>query len=211
MDKGIHMYQILKQTLETLGYQFFDTGNYNLNFIWVRNDLHATNHFTDDLYVAYRENGVEKVLAIKATTKPGLRGSLLNPITVAGITGTAVIKNGQYRGAWSFVDSYKEFSTYPFFRQIKPINYFRDGDKDTEIDLINEQTNRLYGTHWHRMSNVADKRQIESFEINNWSLGCMGAPIVEWDKVIELTRKSVAIYGKTYTGTIISLNDIVKA
>lgn len=203
------MYQTLKKTLETLGYQFFDIGNYNLNFIWVRNDLHATNHFTDDLYVAYRENGEEKVLAVKCTTKPGLRGSLLNPITVDGITGTAVIENGQYRGAWTFIDSFSDFSKYPFFRQMKPINYFRDGDKDTEIDLINEQRNKLFGTHWHKMSNVGDQRKIEQFEINNWSLGCVGCPVVEWDKVIALTRKSVPIYGKTFTGTIISLENIV--
>jgi hypothetical protein len=204
------MYQSLKQTLEKLGHNFYDSGNYNLNFIWVRNDLHATNHFTDDLHIAYRENGQEMVLSVKATTKPGLRGSLLNPVTVEGITGTAVIKEGQYHGAWQFRDTFDAFSHYPFFQQIKDIDYYRDGDKDKEIDEVNEQDNKIFGTNWHRMSNVGDKRKIENFEINNWSLGCLGCPIVEWDKVIELTRKAIKSgQNTTFTGTIILAKDIV--
>jgi hypothetical protein len=199
-------YQTLKKVVESKGYAFFDKGDFNFNFIWVRNDLHATNHFTDDLYVAYKEDGVEKVLAVKCTTKPGLRGSLLNPLTVEGIKGTAVIKEGQYRGAWQFIDSYSQFSKYPFFRQVKPIDYFRDGDMDEEIDLVNEQKNKLFGTHWHRMSNFNDQRQIDKFEINNWSLGCMGAPYPEFKKIVSLVRKSLT--GNKFTGTIINANDL---
>ena len=82
----------------------------------------ADNHFTDVLYIAYKVNGLEKVLTVQCTTLPGLRGSLYNPNTVRGVTGTAVIQTGQYRGAWKFIDSYtKFFSKYPFFMQIKPI------------------------------------------------------------------------------------------
>ena len=197
-------YQEIKKTVEDKGFVFFDKGDYNLNFMWYRNDLIADNHFSDDLYVAYKANGIEQVLNVKCTTIPGLRGSLYNPITVAGITGTAIIKEGQYRSAWKFIDSYTQFSTYPFFQQIKTIDYYRDGNKDNIIDEVNEQDNRLFGTHWHRMSNVGDKRMIESFEINNWSLGCMGSPIVEWDKVIELTRTAIKHgQGNIFTGTII--------
>lgn len=201
-------YQNLKQSMTKNGYQFFDDGELNLNFIWVRNDYHATNHFTDDLYIAYKENKVETVLAIKCTTKPGLKGSLYNPVTVEGINGTACIKEGQYRGSWKFIDTYTGFSAYPYFAQVKGINYWRDGDKDTEIDMINEQKNKIFGTHFHRMSNIGDKRLIESFEINNWSLGCMGAPIVEWDKVIALTRKAVKVWGSVFSATIISVNKL---
>ena len=207
-ELGVSFYQKLKQSITNKGYSFFDDGDFNLNFIWVRNDLHATNHFTDDLHIAYKENDEEKVLSVKCTTKPGLKGSLLNPLTVAGATGTAVIKEGFYRGAWQFIDSYKQFSTYPFFQQIKPINYWRDGDKDLEIDLIQEQNNKLFGTHFHRMSNVADKRLVEQFEINQWSLGCLGCPLVEWDRVISLMRKAVPIWGTIISASIVNPSDL---
>ena len=68
-------YKTLEQSIIKNGYKFFNKGEYNLNFIWVRNDLIADNHFTDDLYIAYREKGVEKVLNVKCTTVPGLKGS----------------------------------------------------------------------------------------------------------------------------------------
>ena len=126
-------YQDLKASVEKNNMIFFDKGNFNLNYIWVRNDLIADNHFTDDLFVAYKENTVEKVLNIKVTTIPGLKGSLFNPTTVEGVTGTAIIKEGQYRSAWEFRDTEDEFSHYPYFKQIKNIDYYRDGDKDNII------------------------------------------------------------------------------
>lgn len=199
-------YNELKKLVEQNSFKFFDTGNFNLNFIWVRNDMIADNHFTDDLHVGYRENGIGKVLTIKVTTLPGHRGSLFNPTTVSGITGTAVIQSPkQFQSAWEFIDSYDDFSKYPFFRQIKPIDYWRDGDKDVEIDHVNSQFNKIFGTHWHKMSNVGDKRKIEQFEVNNWSLGCMGSVVSEWDKVIELTRKAIKSGQKNiFTGTILN-------
>ena len=198
-------YQDLKASVEKNNMIFFDKGNFNLNYIWVRNDLIADNHFTDDLFVAYKENTVEKVLNIKVTTIPGLKGSLFNPTTVEGVTGTAIIKEGQYRSAWEFRDTEDEFSHYPYFKQIKNIDYYRDGDKDNIIDEVQEQDDKIFGTQWHKMSNVGDKRKIEDFEVNNWSLGCMGAPVIEWDKVIELMRKSIKSGQSTkVTGTILN-------
>ena len=196
-------YQQLKQLVESKGFVFFDKGNYNLNFIWLRHDMIADNHFTDVLYIAYKVNGLEKVLTVQCTTLPGLRGSLYNPNTVRGITGTAVIQTGQYRGAWKFIDSYTKFSKYPFFMQIKPLRYWRDGNKDNVIDEVNPET-AINGTHWHKMSNLGDKRKIEKFEVNNWSQGCMGCPISEWDKVIEVTREAIqAGQSGIFTGTIV--------
>ena len=89
--------------------------------------------------------------------------------------------------------------------QIKPIRYWRDGNKDNVIDEVNPET-AINGTHWHKMSNLGDKRKIEEFEVNNWSQGCMGCPISEWDKVIEVTREAIE-YGQSdvFTGTIIEI------
>lgn len=202
-------YDELKKIVEAKNYLFFSSGVYNLNFIWVRMDLQATNHFTDKLYVAYLDPKQQKqVLDVFCTTKPGLKDSLYNPKTVDGVTGTAIIQEAQYRGTWEFRDTTAEFSSYPYFRQIKPVNYFRDGDKDNTIDEINEQHNKIYGTHWHRMSNFGDKRKVENYEVNNWSQGCMGSVISEWDKVIAITRESVKLYGNKFTGTIITGEDL---
>jgi hypothetical protein len=196
-------YQQLKTLIESKGYVFFDNGEFNLNFIWCRTNDKITNYFTDVLYIAYRENGVEKVFTCPSTTKAGIKGAIDSPITYQGITGTAIIIPNQYRGTWKFIDSYSGFSTCPYFAQIKGINYWRDGDKDLVIDEVQEQDNKTFGTHWHRMSNKGCK----GFPINNWSLGCMGTEYPYWEQVIEITRKAVKIWGDIFTGTIIEYTE----
>lgn len=193
-------YNEIELALKKLNYNFFK-GELNLNFIWERTSDIATNKFTDLLHIAYQENGVNKVLSIPATTKPGLKGSLLEPVTVEGIKGTAVIQSPQQcLGAWQFRDTLLEFSHYPYFRQVKPINYWRDFDKDLMIDRVQPQLKRIFGTHWHRMS---QNNTYGSGNINNWSLGCMGAAEPEFKKILPLVRKSVKKWGNVFTGTIL--------
>lgn len=194
-------YEKLKQIVKDLGYVWFE-GPYNVNFIWERTSDIITNKFTDFLHCCYQteENGTGFVITIPATTKPGLKGSILEPVTVNGVTGTAIIKPGQYRGAWEFRDTFKEFSEYPYFRQVKPIDYWRDGDKDHEIDRVQDQEDKIFGTHWHRMS---QNNTYGSGLINNWSLGCMGAPEPEFEKILPLVRENCKRYGNRVTGTII--------
>lgn len=192
-------YQELKSFVELKEYRFFDFGDYNLNFIWIRTNDQITNYFTDLLYVAYRVNGEEKLIIIPATTKPGIKGGTDSPITYEGITGTAVIVPGQYSGAWKFIDSYSGFSSYPYFSQVKPISYWRDGDKDLLIDEVQLQEGKIFGTHWHRMS----QNGVTGYPINNWSLGCMGAEEPYFKKLLPVIREAVKRYGACFTGTII--------
>ena len=187
------------------GYKWF-TKPYSLNFIWERTSYKATNIFDDWLHIAYLdEQQKPQVVSIEATTKPGLKGSLLEPITVGGIRGTAIIECGQYLETWEFKDTEKEFSKFPYFRQVKPINYYRDGNKDRIIDKIQRQVAKLFGTHWHKMSNIDT---LGSGLVNNWSLGCMGSPHPYWKTILPLVRRSIKMYGPMFTGTIIDSTDI---
>ena len=194
-------YQELKDLVLSKGYVFFDTGVYNLNFVWIRTSDSITNYFTDFLYVAYRIGAEEYVLKIPATTKPGIKGSIDTPITYQGVTGTAIIVPGQYRSAWKFIDSYEGFSHYPYFHQVKGINYWRDGDKDLLVDEVQLQLDQLFGTHWHRMS----QNGIKGYPINNWSLGCMGAEEPYFRQLLPIVREAVKLYGPVFTGTIIAI------
>lgn len=197
-------YDQIKEIVKGLNYVWFE-GPYNLNCIWERTSNEITNKFTDYFHICYQatKDGQGLILTIRATTKPGLKGSILEPVTVEGITGTAIIKPGQYRSAWEFRDTDNEFSHYPYFRQVGKIDYWRDGDKDTVIDEIQDQEDRIFGTHWHRMS---QNNTYGSGLVNNWSLGCMGAPEPEFKKILPLIRKAVAVYGNKFTGTIIETN-----
>lgn len=201
----IRTYAQVKEAVKAKGYAWFE-GAYNLNYIWERTSDDFTNKFTDFLHVCYQEtkDGAGTILTIPVTTKPGTKGSVLDPITVRGVTGTAIIKPGQYRGSWQFRDTFDEFSKYPYFRQVKPIDYWRDGDKDLVVDRVNDEEDKINVTHWHIMSQV---NKIGSGQVNNWSLGCMGGIEDEFEKILPVTRKSVAIYGLNVTGTIMESKD----
>lgn len=193
-------YDEIKKQVMSKGYTWFSKP-LSLNFIWERTSYKATNIFDDWLHVCYLDDkGDKKVVSLHATTKPGLKGSLLEPVTVEGIRGTAIIEAGQYREVWQFRDTDKEFSKCPYFRQVGKLNYYRDGNKDRIIDKVNRQVAKLFGTHWHRMSN---NNTYGSGQVNNWSLGCMGVPHPEWVLLFPIVRESVERYGDKFTGTII--------
>lgn len=202
----IRTYEQIEQAVKSLNFRWF-TSPYSLNCIWERTSFEATNKFTDWFHICYTEsNGSKKILSIPATTKPGLVGSLYSPTTVEGVTGTAVIESPQQvLSGWQFRDTFKEFSRYPYFRQVGKVNYWRDGNKNTWIDKVKRQVSKLFGTHWHIMSQPGKRG---SGLINNWSLGCMGAAEPDFVTILPLVRKAVNLYGDLFTGTIIESQHI---
>lgn len=201
-------YDQIEQAVKMLDFKWF-TSPYSLNMVWERTSFEATNTFTDFLHICYIEvNKTKKILTIPATTKPGLVGSLFSPTTVEGITGTAVIQSPQQIIAgWQFRDTFQEFSHYPYFKQVGKVNYWRDDTKDKWIDKIKAQIGKLFGTHWHIMSQPGKRG---SGLINNWSLGCMGAAEPDFALILPIVRKAVGLYGDLFTGTIIESNNIEK-
>lgn len=188
----------IKRVFARKKYKFFENGDYNLNIILVRKDDVFTDKFTDLLLLVYKEKGQFVIKEFNATTKAGRYG-VQNPITVNGITGVAVLKEGQYLGAYQFVNSSANKWKAPYFKQIKPITVYRDADKDGFIDRVKEQTG-IFGIQGHQMGagNV----------IYNWSIGCWGTPLKQWRQITAIAQKSAAIYGDKFTITLISQNEL---
>lgn len=196
-------YQQLKETCLKKGYKFFDTGDYNLNIIFERTNDVITNFFTDKLYIAYRKNGIEQVREFNATTKPGIIGSIDSPVTVDGYTGTAIIVPNQYTSAFQFINSYEEFTEYPYFRLKGKLDYYRDGNKDLKVDKSVIVKGKNYKTHFHRMS----KKGVTGKPVNNWSLGCIGVEEPNMKAIIPIVEESVKLYGDIFTITILETID----
>lgn len=194
-------FEQIEKSVLSKGYVFNKRPNF-VNFIWERTSDNITNKFTDFLHICYNL----QVLTIPATTKAGTNGAFLAPRTVEGITGTAVIIPNQYLNTHQFKDTTKEFSSYPYFRQIKPLDYWRDGDKDLVIDRVQLQNQKVFFTHWHRMSNNGT---YGSGLVNNWSEGCMGSPEPEWKKILPIVREHVPMYGDKFTTTLMETKDFI--
>ncbi len=202
----------LKSVCQKKGYAFFENGDYNLNIIAIRENDLFENTFSDTFHLAYKVNGVWELRTTKWTTLAGTlgKGGEKSPLTGAetgtGVSGTAVIAEGQYRGAYQFVDTYTGWLWYPYFDQIKNLKYYRDNDKDGKITRTTIYEGN-YKTNMHRMSNNGVRSEQVNFWNVGWSQGCMGSPEPQFKLMLSAVRESVKIFGHKFTMTLLHRND----
>lgn len=191
----------LKEVYAKKNYRFYEKGDYNINFFGIRSDNVLDNKFSDILGMAFYIKGKPQIILIPGTTCPGLYygHAAMNPRP----GGVAIIKPGQYIGVWKFIDSYTGWLNYPYFQQVGKFTIWRDGDKDTELDQVNEQEALGVGLNCHRMSNI---NQVALY-VNNWSEGCQGANEDEFEKLLPATRECVKLYGFNLTYTLFEKSD----
>lgn len=211
-------YEELKSTMERKGYAFFTN---SINLIGERTDDVFDNRFSDYLHIAYRDHltGKRLVLTIPWTTLAGTlgKGGVLDPLTVGGmnvatgrwetITGVAVLKEGQYRRAYEFIDSYVGWLRYPYFQQVAPVDIHRDGNKDQIFDRNSVVHRGLFGINLHRMSNNGVNSDIVNLRGISWSQGCQGAIEPEFRKILPIIREDVKRFGKLFTYTLLHSKD----
>lgn len=152
------------QRMKSLGFAVFESGAYNLNLFGIRNKSRQSNEFDDLMGCAYKEEdgGPWLVHFWKATTDPGTYW-LANPMRVEG---TAIlVANRQYRGCWQIR---KHRGKYDALCQVRPVQVYRDSNKDSILDLVPDSTMEgLFGINLH-----ASSQKHDSPEVNKWSAGC---------------------------------------
>lgn len=180
------------------GYAFFTKGEYNLNIIGVRHKgSKVTNHFDDCLVVIYNtpnEQNVKRVFV--CTTLPGKK-AMEHPMQIKG---TAILKEGQYRGAYQI--GYHK-GKYKALCQKKPLPVYRDGNKDDKFDLNPISIDRgIFGINIHKAGD-------NSTLVDGWSYGCtVLAKSLDFNALMRLVEKSANIYGNSFTYTLINEEDL---
>jgi hypothetical protein len=148
--------------------------NQTKGITWVRCDKKLTNTF-DDFGVLWVNGEVTEVFPCSTTAG---KHYIQNPITYGGVTGTAIACSQLVYGSHQFKTSANWKSLWlgmPYFQQIKPIQIFRDGNKDGNLDEKIIQKG-LFGINFHQAG-------LGNF-IDNWSAGCQVVPKAYWLKVI---------------------------
>ncbi len=196
-------------------YPFFEKNDFNLNLIAVREDDIFDNKFSDTLHVPYKENGIWKMLTIKWTTLAGTLGyggeqsPLTGERTGTGVSGTAVIKEGQYPKGLKYESAGTRYPFIEYLRQNNPYAYYRDNDKNGIISRNSTQQNGNFLTHWHAMSNGEDTVFVNSNGAA-WSQGCMGTPAPTFFyQLMPIVRKAVKLWGAEFTPTILHKKDFL--
>ncbi len=147
-------------------------------FVWLRLNQNFDNRFTD---ICVRFNNGIVDLIMPCSTKAG-NFYVYNPLTVGGVTGTAVATEQQVINSHKFITS-GTWSTLwlgaPYFFQSGSIEIYRDGNKDNVINRVTKQTGH-FGINFHRAG-------IGS-AVDNWSAGCMVVPDARWYEAIKIFK-----------------------
>jgi len=191
---GIGLSWILKK-MHDKGHVVFkkDHVPYNLNIVGIRSTSREANAFDDHLAWFYKYRGVWTFKVYKATTDPGLY-YLNHP---ANVHGTAILKEGQYRGAYQLG---LHRNRYMALKQVRPVTVIRDIDRDNSLSLKSgkEQTG-IFGINIHRAS-----AHSESPLVNRWSAGCQViADPGNFDEFIEVCKKARHQWGASFTYTLL--------
>lgn len=153
------------------------------DLVWIRTDQKFDNKFSD--YVVRFNNRITDMI-MPCTTTPG-DYIVFNPLTVGGITGSAVACEQQVIASHRFVtapDWKHLWLNAPYFFQAGAIEIWRDGNKDRNLDK-NIKTKGWYGINFHRGG-------IGSF-VDNWSAGCMVVPDARWYQAIKIFQHNQLI------------------
>ena len=151
--------------------------------ISVQSKADGFNIFDDKFYLYL---GGKFVLATTITTNAG-KNALLNFDQGGNPDGAAVWKTNEY---------YEDLYSYglhkgkmPALRQVKPIKYYRDNDKDEKAEEIGALHQGIIYANFHGVS-YDPKTQVIKTNINGWSYGCQVCNnMADYRRIIELVRK----------------------
>lgn len=181
-------YEEIEKMFAAKGYTFFK-GNLNVNLFAIRKKIN-TNLFDDELYLVWEENGAKYVKQWSATCEPG-RHWLEHPMNK---NGAAIMVPGQYRGAYAI----GPHTSYEALRQIKPIKYYRDNDKDSQHDLVGKIYEEIAYTNIH-------KAGVDSKLVDKNSAGCIVMKrSKDFEDMMKIMRKARDKYSNSFTFTLFS-------
>ena len=183
---------ILEQVAEA-GHVVFTRGKWNLNLIGVRKANRKANQFDDEFHLIFKDDRNQwNDVSLACTTDPGLYW-LHNPMRSAG---TAILKAGQYRGAYE-IGLHR--GRYPALVQRKPVKVFRDRNRNDVLDMDpNTEIEGLFGINIHH-AGFGDSHRVEK-----WSAGCtVIQSITSWEILMSIVRKSADLWGDRFTYTLL--------
>ncbi len=179
------------------GYRVFENRKgHDLNLVGIRTSSVDANTFNDWVTAFYIFNDDWNFFAFPATTDPGTfyRKEPLN------VKGTAVMKPGQYRGAYK-IGKHKQ---YKALEQKKPMTVYRDANRDGRLDTAGmEEDTGNYKTNIHR-SNA----HRPSVVVGKWSAGCQVLQDPDhFAFLLMLCERSKSKFGNSFTYTLLEEGD----
>ena len=122
-----------------------DTVDWNLNIIGIRNSALSNKTFDDTLIVFHKFLNNWHIAYYPITTDPS-DYYLQYPINNSG---TAILKEGQYKGAYQ-IDLHNG-NYYALCQRLQPVTVYRDNNRDGKLNFIESSLKTgLFGINIHK-------------------------------------------------------------
>tara|TARA_R110002020_G_scaffold298435_1_gene514251 strand:+ start:221 stop:826 length:606 start_codon:yes stop_codon:yes gene_type:complete len=194
----------IKETMLSKGYKYFESDNYDVNIIGVRNSKtkgRVTNAFDDIMTISYKIDGEWQYYEFACTTDPGSHWvkNILNK------KGVAILKPDQYRGSHKLK---LHQGRYLALGQKKDVTVYRDNDRDNNYDLNESKIDTgLFGINIHR---ATGKTGGKSIRVDKWSAGCQViADNDDWHQFLDICQTAREIWGNSFSYTLLESKDII--
>jgi len=196
MNPSSNFLNRLSAVMMAKGYKIFnDPRGHDLNIVGIRTDDNHANSFNDWLVVFYKFGSTWNKFPFPCTTDPGVYYRE-NP---ANVRGTAIIKPGQYRGAYKI----GKHRGYTALQQKGPITVYRDADQNDTLDINGEEDHGIHAVNIHRAS-----KNHASTQVDKWSAGCQVLQDPEhFNFLMAMCRKAAVKYGNSFTYTLLEESD----
>jgi len=186
----------IQETMVEKNYAWFCRPE-SINLVGVRHPDSRSNAFNDWMTCTWCDAyGHWTFRRWPCTTDPGVyyREHPLN------VNGTAIMVPGQYRGAYAL----GLHKGYEAIVQSKPIQVWRDNDKDEILDWKGGTSSGLYGINIHRASSIRT-----SNEVGKWSAGCQVlANPHDFAELLAIVGRSCSHFGDRFTYTLLEGSEL---
>ena len=185
------------------GYKFFETGDYNLNIIGVRNNSGDASRFDDIINVIYKINGQWVCDNYPATTEPGT-SILRRPLASVKHKGTAILVPDQYQSTYK-IDIHGGKRKYTALCQRGgKVKVWRDNNRDTKPDYVGHKDEGWYGINIHRHWG-SDEREYTG----GVSAGCqVFQSSKDFYEFMDTCNQSADKWGNSFTYTLLDEDDL---
>lgn len=189
-----------RTVLENRGYAFFESGDYNLNIVGVRNDSGDATKFDDFINLLYKVDGEWVCDIYPATTEPGMN-ILKRPINSKG---TAILVPGQYRSTYK-IDTHGGKRKYTALCQRSgKVRVWRDDNRDSTPDYVGPEDEGMYGINIHRQFG-SDEREYTG----GVSAGCqVFQSSKDFYEFMDTCNRAADKWGNSFTYTLIAEQDL---
>jgi hypothetical protein len=193
----------LKEVISSVQEQGFelDKRPFKLNVVGIRNLADTMpDEFQDEIAYFYFDNNGNPVGNVaRGTTSPSVY-FLKNPMNLSG---TAILKQGQYKDAYSIGLHRGKYSALV---QVKPVTVIRDKDRNSYLDFFSDTQSGLFGINIHKAT-----RKNNEAVIGQDSAGCQVYMYEnDFNNMMSMANKSRDMYGNKFTYTLIDKRAQVK-